>query len=197
MIDVVLFDLMGTVLYDPYLEALEAATGMDLAATAAVRNPQSWPDFERGRIDEAGFVEAFFAPGSPDHRFDIDAFHKVRREGYRYLPGMERLLDRVGGQVGRYIASNYPIWIDQMRADFGFDRYFEGIFASCHMGVRKPEPEFFATILDELDVPAERTLLVDDRKVNCEAAAALGLRTHVFEGAHGLAQRLQAEGLPA
>jgi len=31
----VFLDLMGTVLYDPYIEALEAATGMSVAASSA------------------------------------------------------------------------------------------------------------------------------------------------------------------
>ena len=196
MMQALLFDLMGTVVYDPYLEALEAGTGMDFAAAAAVRDPHCWPEFEIGAIDEAEFVRRFFPPGNGQRRFDADAFHRVRREGYRYLPGMKELLEALGGVADRYVASNYPFWIDELRTEFDFDRYFEGIYASCHLGVRKPDPRFFEAILDDLQIDAGACLFIDDRRANCAAAAALGLGVHQFSGAEGLRDRLRAEGLP-
>lgn len=195
MPDALLFDLMGTVVYDPYIEALEAATGMDVRSAAAVRDPQAWPDFEIGAIDEREFVRRFFAGSAPGQRFDMDAFHRVRRNGYHYLPGMEELLASLRGTADRYIASNYPSWIDEMRTTFAFDELFEGIYASCHLGVRKPDQKFFEAILDDLGIDAGRCLFIDDREVNCAAAAALGMRVHRFDGAAPLRRRLQDEGL--
>ena len=195
MLQALLFDLMGTVVYDPYLEALEAGTGMDFATAARVRDPQCWPDFEIGAIDEAEFVRRFFPADNGERRFDAAAFHRVRREGYRYLPGMVALLESLGGTIDRYVASNYPVWIEDMRTEFEFDRYFEGIYASCHLGVRKPDPRFYSAILDDLGVQAGACLFIDDRRGNCDAAAELGLGVHLFDGVDGLRTRLQAEGL--
>jgi HAD superfamily hydrolase (TIGR01509 family) len=194
MLDVVCFDLMGTVVYDPYLEALEAGTGMDLAAAHRVKDPDSWPLFELGAIDEAEFVRRFFVDGY-DAPFDVEAFHRVRREGYRFLEGMEALLEALAGQVRRYVASNYPVWIEEMRTQFAMDRHFDGVYASCHLGVRKPDPAFFAALLDRIEAAAPRCLFVDDRRVNCDAAAAAGMAVHLFDGAEGLRDRLAAEGL--
>ena len=194
MLDVVCFDLMGTVVYDPYLEALEAATGMDIAAAHRVKDPDSWPQFELGAIDEAEFVRRFFVDGH-DAPFDIEAFHRVRQEGYRFLDGMETLLEALQGQVRRYLASNYPVWIDDMRTQFAMDRHFDGVYASCHLGVRKPDAAFFAALLDGIGVAAHRCLFVDDRRINCEAAAAAGMAVHLFDGAAGLRARLAQEGL--
>ena len=194
MLDTLLFDLMGTVVYDPYREALEAATAMELSLAFARRDPQSWPQFELGAIDEQEFVRRFFAEPDGDDRFDIEAFHRVRREGYRLLPGMADLLEALHG-VDCYIASNYPVWIDALCAQFEFDRTFRGVYASCHMGVRKPDPAFFSAILDDLGRTAQQCLFVDDRPENCDAAAGVGMAVHLFEGAQGLTARLRAEGL--
>jgi 2-haloacid dehalogenase/putative hydrolase of the HAD superfamily len=194
MLDVVCFDLMGTVVYDPYLEALEAATGLDISAAHRVKDPNSWPQFELGAIDEAEFVRRFFVDGH-EAPFDIEAFHRVRRQGYAFLDGMEGLLEALAGQVGRYLASNYPVWVEEMRAQFGLDRHFDAMFVSCHMGVRKPDPAFFQALLDGVGAPAHRCLFVDDRRVNCEAAATAGMQAHLFDGAEGLRHRLAAEGL--
>ena len=195
MLDTLLFDLMGTVVYDPYLEALQAATSMDLATAFARRDPHCWPDFERGAIDEEEFVRRFFAEPNTSHRFDIDAFNRARREGYRLLPGMEAVLEGLRGRASCYLASNYPVWIDQLCVDFGLDRWIQGVYASCHLGLRKPDPAFFAAILADLDAKPEQCLFVDDRRENCEAAAGVGISVHVFDGAEGLRQRLQAAQL--
>jgi FMN hydrolase / 5-amino-6-(5-phospho-D-ribitylamino)uracil phosphatase len=193
MLDALCLDLMGTVLYDPYLEAIEAATGMTLPEVVRIKDPDSWPDFEMGRIDEDEFVRRFFTAPEAARTFDIAAFHRVRWEGYRFLPGMAELLDEVSGVVPRYVASNYPVWIEELGDHFEFARRFDGVYASCHLGVRKPDPEFFYRMLAALGVPARRCLFVDDRPANCDAAAAVGMRAHVFDGAEGLRSRLRAE----
>lgn len=195
MLDAVCFDLMGTVIYDPYLEALQAGTGMGIDEAHRRKDPASWPDFEMGLIDEAEFVRRFFV--EPDSRpaFDAEAFHRVRRHGYRFLPGMERLLDELAGVVDRYVASNYPVWIDELARTFDFARRFEAVYASCHLGVRKPDPGFYTALLDAIGRRAERCLFVDDRRVNCDAAAAIGMAVHVFDGVTGLRRRLTDEGL--
>lgn len=196
MLTAVCFDLMGTVVYDPYVEALQAATGLSPSRLRLLRDPDCWPQFELGAIDEAEFVRRFFPDPAGEHRFDIDAFHRVRQQGYRFLPGMARLVDELAGTVERYVASNYPIWIDEMAENFGFAERFEGVFVSCRMGVRKPDPAFFEALLEGIGHPADRCLFVDDRADNCEAAAAAGMPVHVFGGASPLRRRLRDEGLP-
>jgi putative hydrolase of the HAD superfamily len=46
------------------------------------------------------------------------------------------------------------------------------------MGMRKPQPEIFSTILNKHDLSPKRTLFVDDKKENTDAAEALGI--HVW-----------------
>jgi len=46
------------------------------------------------------------------------------------------------------------------------------------MGMRKPEPEIFQTIMRKHDLSPKRTLFVDDKKDNTDIAEALGL--HVW-----------------
>ena len=195
MLDALCFDLMGTVIYDPYLEALEAGTGMDIRQAARVKDPGSWPDFEMGLIDEAEFVRRFFADPAAGLTFDADAFHRTRRGGYRFLPGMAELLEELGGVAERFVASNYPVWIDEVATTFAFATRFEAVHASCHFGVRKPDPRFFLWLLEAIDRRAEQCLFIDDRAVNCDAAAEVGMAVHLFDDAEGLRARLVAEGL--
>lgn len=196
MLRVLCVDLMDTVIADPYREALRAATGMEAHQLRSLRDPDCWPALEMGAIDEAEFARRYFR--DPAYRFDLAAFHRARRSGYRWLPGMRTLLERLEGRVERYLASNYPIWIDELSRDLEVDTVVEGVIASCHVGVRKPDPAFFSRMLEEIGRPPEQCLFVDDRPENCDAAERAGLAAHRFVGADGLAQRLRAEGvLPA
>ena len=190
----VFFDLMGTVLVDPYREAIQAATRRPLADVAADRDPDAWALFESGVIDEETFVRRFYADGRP---FDVSTFHRVRRAGYRYVPGMREVLDDLAGRAERHLATNYPPWVEELLVRFGLDSRFEQVWASWRLGARKPDPAFFEQMVAAADVDPRRCLFVDDRHDNCEAAEARGIPSHRFVDAADLRARLRAEGLLA
>ncbi|MGH8904569.1 MAG: HAD-IA family hydrolase [Egibacteraceae bacterium] len=195
MLRALCLDLMGTLLSDPYLEALEAATGLDATVAHRFKDPTSWPDFECGLIDEAEFVRRFFRNGEEGRPLDVPAFHTARRRGYRFLPGMRALLDALDGRLDRYVASNYPVWIEELRATFHLDSCCEGVWASHHLGVRKPDPAFYQRLLQRIDHPPAACLFVDDLVDNCAGAEAAGMLAHHFDGVDELIARLRAEGI--
>lgn len=195
-VQAVCLDLMGTVLHDPYLEAIRAGTGGSVEAfhrdSDWVRSG-TWHAFERGEIDEATF-EARLAAATPDG-VDVAAFTAARHAGYAYLPGMQALVAELAARLPVWIASNYPLWIDDLLGRFGLADLVAGVVVSCRVGVRKPDPGFYEAMVQAVGVPAESCLFVDDRPVNCGAAEAAGLRAQVFTGAAGLRERLAAEGV--
>jgi HAD superfamily hydrolase (TIGR01509 family) len=179
VIRVVAFDLMDTVLYDPFREALEAATDVPLSELFRRRDPGLYPAFERGELDEGTYWGHYERAGVA---VDPDAFHRVRRERIRFLPGMAALLDELTGRVERVTASNYPIWVEQLAEDHLIGR-FERILASCHLGVRKPEQAFYLRLLSAVDASADEMLFVDDREDNVAGARAAGIDAHRFTDA--------------
>lgn len=61
--------------------------------------------------------------------------------------------------------------------------YFDKMFISYKMGMTKPDPRIFQTMLSEADIKAEETLFIDDSEANCKAANELGIRTlHLTSG---------------
>lgn len=195
MVRAVCLDLMGVVLRDPYLEAIAAAIDVPMRDAWRLRDADAWPDFECGRIDEAQFEARFWADPAGGLGFDREAFHRARRAGYGFLDGMEELLADLRGRVDLHVASNYPVWIAELRERFALDAHFDGVWASCHFGVRKPDLAFYTRLLDEVGHPAPDCLFVDDRAVNVEAAAAVGMRAAVFTSAADLRALLAAEGV--
>lgn len=66
--------------------------------------------------------------------------------------------------------------VRHMREVRGYDDLVDGSYYSSEVGAMKPDPAFFAHILDDLDLPAERVGFVDDLPVNVEAARSVGIR---------------------
>lgn len=196
MVRVLFLDLMGVVLHDPYLEAIEAAVEVTLDEVWRHKDDRSWPLFECGHIDQAEFERRFWREGVA-LAFDASSFHQVRRAGYRLMEGMEALLaDARAAGLELHVASNYPVWIEELREVFGLDERFDGVWASCHLGVRKPDPAFYERLLDRTGHVPEQCLFVDDRAVNVDAARAAGMRAHLFTSAEDLRARLTADGMP-
>lgn len=68
----------------------------------------------------------------------------------------------------------------EVGASFYSDFYqcFEKVYFSFEIGKRKPNPEAYQYIINKHELSPKRTLFVDDKKENTDAAAALGL--HVW-----------------
>lgn len=59
-----------------------------------------------------------------------------------------------------------------------FYQCFEKVYFSFEIGYRKPEPEAFNFIINKHELNPKRTLFVDDKKINTDIAASLGM--HVW-----------------
>lgn len=182
MIRAVAFDLMDTVVRDPYREALQAATGLSLDELFARRPPHVYPALERDDLAEADYWAAFADQGI---EVDADSFHRARRSGTTWLAGMRELLDELEGVVVRATASNYPRWIDELAATLLVGR-FDRVIGSCHLGARKPDARFFHGLLDELGCEAHEVLFVDDREENVTGARELGIDSHRYRDVAGV-----------
>ena len=61
-----LFDVMGTIVHDPFAVELPAFFGMPFEDLLEQKHPTSWVEFETAAIDEATFLRHFFASSSED-----------------------------------------------------------------------------------------------------------------------------------
>ncbi len=189
--ELIAFDLMDTVVRDPFFSEIASRLGGSLDALDAA----AWADFELGRIDEETYLGRMLHPGR-SCPLAPRAIRDLILASYRYLEGMEPLLVELAASgVARWAFSNYPVWLERARAALSLDRHFAGYAVSYQLGARKPEREAFLGLAARCGVPLERCLLVDDREPNVAAARALGMPAHRFEGAAALRLELRALGL--
>jgi putative hydrolase of the HAD superfamily len=60
---------------------------------------------------------------------------------------------------------------------FGMRRIFRIFFSSCFVGLRKPERDIYRLALETTQIPAAQCVFIDDRALNLECAAKLGMHT--------------------
>lgn len=193
LVHTVAFDLMDTLVRDPFREALVAATGRELGELFALRDATVYPAFERGEIDEAAYWASYPRAGI---EVDPDRFHAVRRDGTTWLPGMAELVADVRAVGCRVVvASNYPHWLAEHAAGMLADLVDE-VVGSYQLGARKPDPAFYTRLLDRLGAAAHRVAFVDDRPSNLDGAAEVGLHPVEAGAAASVRARLQELGVP-
>jgi HAD superfamily hydrolase (TIGR01509 family) len=191
--DVLLLDVMGTLVRDPFHEEIPAFFGMSLRELLAVKHPSTWVRFEHGELTEDEVIASFFADG---RAFDGRAFGDMLRAAYRFIDGVEPLLMELAGrEVPMHALSNYPCWYRLIEERLALSRYVAWSFVSCETGLRKPDPEAYLGASRALGVAPERCLFVDDRAQNCDAARAVGMDAIVFTDAGALRDALRERGL--
>lgn len=136
---------------------------------------------ETGKIDSEDFLKGL-QKSMPDATLKeikaawnagIDDFPLYRLEFLQNLSGNYRLF---------LLSNTDPIHIEKFERDvessFYMDFYqcFEKVYFSHEIGYRKPDAEAFNFILNKHDIQPKRTLVVDDKKFNTDAAEALGFQ---------------------
>lgn len=54
---------------------------------------------------------------------------------------------------------------------------FDDVVASCEVGLVKPQKEIYKLALKRLGVSAQKSIFIDDKKINIETANEMGLKT--------------------
>lgn len=184
---ILLLDIMGTVVHEPFVEDMPRFFGMTLDELIEAKHPDLWLRFERGEIENDEFLRGFFADGRD---YDRSGFVRCVRDAYRFLPGMEPLLESI--RVPTYALSNYPRWSEWIEDALSLSRFLDWRFVSWKTGVRKPDAEAYLRPIRELDESPDRFVFVDDREVNVRAARDVGMRGIRFENAAQLRRELDA-----
>ncbi|HSK89941.1 MAG TPA: HAD family phosphatase [Euzebyales bacterium] len=83
----------------------------------------------------------------------------------------------------------------QVSPRFEFLTWFDGLLISGDEGVIKPDPRIYGLLLERYGLTAERTVFIDDRAENVEAARAAGLVGIHFRDAALLRDELTSLGV--
>lgn len=134
--------------------------------------------FERGKITLDEYLDrtVFYRP----RPFPRDAFRDYMFSLSQPLPGVLEFAQALSDS-GKYFMgtiNNESRELNYYRIEkYGMRKTFRLFVSSCFVGFRKPERDIYRLALETTQVPAEHCCFIDDRALNLECAAKLGMQT--------------------
>jgi putative hydrolase of the HAD superfamily len=174
---------------------------------------------EHFRLDEAEFharhemVVSSFERGkiSLDEYLDRTVFYKDRsftREEFRdYMFSLSQPMTdvlafaRTLADSGKYFMgtiNNESRELNLHRIEkYGLREIFRLFVSSCFVGLRKPESGIYRLAIETTQIKPEQCCFIDDRALNLECAAKLGMRTIQMQTLEQLREELRKLGVKA
>ena len=152
--------------------------------------------FERGKIalDEYLDRTVFYRPRSFSHEAFRDFVYSLSQPFPEVLQFARSLSDS-----GRYFMgtiNNESRELNNHRIHtFGLRSIFRLFISSCFVGLRKPESGIYRLALETTQIPAEECCFIDDRALNLECAAKLGMHTIEMDSLTQLSRDLNQMGV--
>ena len=152
--------------------------------------------FERGKItlDEYLAYTVFYCPRS----FTPQAFREFMMSLSQPFPDMLQLVQSLTNSGSYFMGTinNESRELNDYRIEkFGLRNIFRVFFSSCFVGLRKPEAGIYRLALEVTQFPAEQCCFIDDRALNLECAAKLGMHTIQMNTPDQLRSDLQKLGV--
>ena len=152
--------------------------------------------FERGKITLAEYLDrtVFYRP-RPFTREVFRDYMFSLSQPFPEVLGFARAL----ADSGKYFMStlnNESRELNDYRIEkYGLRKIFRLFVSSCFVGSRKPEHDIYRLALEVTQVPAEQCCFIDDRALNLECAAQLGMKTIEMKGLEQLREDLAKLGV--
>ena len=152
--------------------------------------------FERGKISLQDYLErTIFHRPRP---FTIEAFTQHMFLLSQPYPDTLRLAKELT-RSGKYLMStlnNESKELNLFRIQtFGLREIFSIFVSSCFVGLRKPEEAIYRLALEITQRPPEECCFIDDRPLNLDSAAKLGMHVIQMKDAEQLRRELQTLGV--
>nr|CAD1819965.1 unnamed protein product [Ananas comosus var. bracteatus] len=190
---VLLFDVMDTIVRDPFYHDIPAFFKMSMKELLESKHPTAWVEFEEGLIDENELARKFFKDG---RSFDLEGLKECMVRGYSYVDGIEAVLCSLKqNDYELHAFTNYPVWYMMIEDKLRLSKYLSWTFCSCLIGKRKPSPDSYMEVVHHLGVEPGSCVFIDDRKTNVEAAINVGMVGLHFKSSDSLKQDLALLGI--
>ncbi len=189
---VVLFDL-GNVLVQIHPEGFGKTLGIPEDQRQVYRPLviSTTRRYERGELTTDEFFENLRKIF--DGRFGRPALEEAMRNVIgRPIPKMPELLRKTVSVAEVALVSNTnEVHFEHCRRNFPFLSLIPRYFLSWEMKALKPDPDYYAQVLQGLNVPADRAVFIDDLSENIDGASKAGMIGIMFTGADDLNEKLK------
>ena len=152
--------------------------------------------FERGKITLEEYLDrtVFYRP----RPFTREAFRDYMFSLSQPFPDVVQFAQSLSSSGKHFMGTinNESRELNYYRIEkFGLRNIFRLFISSCFVGLRKPESGIYRLALEVTQIPAEECCFIDDRALNLECAAKLGMDTIEMDSLDQLRADLQKLGV--
>ena len=205
VVEAVLFDLGGVIVSGPWegFAAYERENGLPEGLIRRINSTDpdanAWARMERGELGLGEFAAAFEAEAAASgHR--VDGMAVLGCLGGEFRPAMVEAVRRCSERLKTGLLTNNWAPMGSVERSLPMAEllgWFDLVVESSVVGVRKPDPAFYAMACDALGVDPAACVFLDDLGVNLKPARALGMTTiKVVDPDEALAELEAAVGFP-
>ena len=140
-----------------------------------------WHKRDRGDFDDD---ELFVWSRAQLPRRVHAAFERMINESWPAMPQLRtgEIIPRLKARGHKlFLLTNTPAAFHRNYAKIPHFEMFDGFYASCDVGVMKPDAEFYQGFLRKFDLRGEECFFIDDLPQNCAGAEAVGIRTFCYD----------------
>ena len=150
--------------------------------------------YTRGEITSKQFYE--FAKAAFRISLDYKTFRHYWNDIFWENEGMEVILVSLKKNYPLYLISNTnEMHFEHIKKNFKTLRHFKKTFPSHEVGFRKPQPEIYQTVLEEIRFRPEETVFIDDVPKFVRGAKDVGMHAIRFRNKEQLTQDLRKLGI--
>lgn len=180
---------MGGIMYEFFTELMldvgvERGWPIDEIPLGPTGGPHD-ADYDRlleGTLDEPEYLPIIRARLA-EHGIDFDPPRDLSSR-WQERPSTWTAIERLheAGHRQAVLTNDASRWLgDNWWETWQHARYFDVMIDVKTLGVRKPKPEPYLAVVEELGANAEDCVFVDDLPVNCRGAEAVGMQSHLFD----------------
>lgn len=150
--------------------------------------------FEEGKITLDQYLDrtVFYQP----RKFSKEEFKNYMFSLSKPKP---EVLEFARGVAGKYLMATINNESREMNdyriKQFGLSQIFDLFVSSCYVGMRKPDEKIYRVALDLIQKAPDECCFIDDRPLNIEGAAKVGMRTVLMREPAQLKKDLQGLGV--
>lgn len=152
--------------------------------------------FERGKITLDEYLERTVFYRS--RAFTREVFKEFMFALSRPVPDVLRLAQALADSKRYFMGTinNESRELNLYRIEkYGLRKIFQSFVSSCFVGLRKPERDIYRLAVDLTQIAPEECVFIDDRALNLEQAARLGMKTIEMKTPDQLRKDLEAIGV--
>lgn len=183
-IEAVVFDLGNVIIpvdFEKTVQAFVSLGGKNASELYSYAGQTHlFEELERGEVSREEFIDQ--VRPELNYASDIAIVEAWNAMLYRVDHSTFDYLDKLRPRFKTYVLSNintyHAEWVDKaMRTaapEQDISQYFDHVFYSHEIGHRKPENGAWQIIIEQEGIDPQKTLFIDDKEENIEAADALG-----------------------